>query len=73
MYVTFLSLTFSDRYTEEFLRLGGLNYIIQVVRVEESLEIDKLRACHFLLNMMKGRNGHAVKQFICETAHSELI
>lgn len=37
--------------------------------MEESIETDKLRACHFLLNMMKGRSGHAVKQFMCDTPH----
>jgi hypothetical protein len=34
---------------------------------------DKLHACKFLEDLMEGRNGHIVKQFICASPHCNKI
>ncbi|CAL8125089.1 unnamed protein product [Orchesella dallaii] len=58
-----------DRYSEEFLRLGGLGFVCEVIRVEISGHADKLHACKFLVELMKGRKSIAVKMFICDNPH----
>ncbi|ODM97157.1 hypothetical protein Ocin01_09527 [Orchesella cincta] len=58
-----------DRYSEEFLRLGGLGFVCEVIRVEISGHSDKLHACKFLVELMKGRKSIAVKMFICDNPH----
>ena len=53
------------------MRLGGLKSILQVIHAERSRRADKLKALQFLMQLLRGRNGLAVKRFICNAPKSK--